>query len=86
MGVYEPKTNEKRIFRHVVENQSIASLAYLESLDLMAAGSSVRGGTGTHAVEKEAKLMLWDPKEEKKVFDTVPVPEAKNDPVPRRGR
>jgi hypothetical protein len=31
-----------------------------------------RGGTGTHAIEKEAKLMLWD-KKKKKVFDIVPV-------------
>jgi hypothetical protein len=77
IGVYDPKTNEKRIFRNAVENQSVASLAYLESLDLLAVGSSVRGGSGTHAIEKEAKLMLWDPKGEKKVFDIVPVPEAR---------
>ncbi len=77
MGVYDPKTNEKRIYRHIIQNQSIASLAYLEKLDLIAAGSSIRGGTGTRPVEKEAKLILWDPKEEKKVFEMVPVPEAK---------
>ena len=77
LGVYDPKKNEKRTFRNIIQNQSIASLAYVEKLDLLAAGSSVRGGTGTHAIEKEAKLMLWDPKDEKKVFETIPVPEAK---------
>ena len=77
ISVYDPKKNEKRVHRHIVRNQSIASLAYVEKLDLMAAGSSVRGGTGTHAVEKEAKLILWDPKEEKKIFEVIPVPEAK---------
>ena len=77
MGVYDPTTNEKRIYRHIVQNQSIASLAYVKKLDLIAAGSSIRGGTGTHPVEKEAKLILWDPKEEKKVFETVPVEGAK---------
>ncbi len=77
IGVYDPKKNEKRVYRHIVQNQSIASLAYIDKLDLIAAGSSVRGGTGTHAVEKEAKLMLWDPKEEKKIFEMTPVPEAK---------
>jgi hypothetical protein len=77
IGVYDPKKNEKRVYRHIIRNQSIASLAYVERLDLMAAGSSVRGGTGTHAVEKEAKLMLWNPQEEKKIFEGVPVPEAK---------
>ena len=77
IGVYDPKKSEKRVYRHVIENQSIASLAYIEKSDLIAGGGSVRGGTGTHAVEKEAKLMLWDPKDEKKVFEIVPVPEAK---------
>ena len=77
MGVYDPKTNEKRIYRHIIQNQSIASLAYLEKLDLIAAGSSIRGGSGTRPIEKEARLILWDPKEEKKVFEIIPVPEAK---------
>jgi hypothetical protein len=58
-------------------NQSIASLAYIERLDLIAGGCSVLGGSGTRAIEKEAQLILWDPKEEKKVFEIVPVTEAK---------
>ena len=77
IGVYDPTRNEKRVYRHIITNQSIASLSYIEKLDLIAAGSSVLGGTGTRAVEKEAKLMLWDPKEEKKVFEIIPVPGAK---------
>ena len=77
IGVYDPKKNEKRVYRHIIQNQSIASLAYIEKFDLIAGGSSVRGGTGTRAIEKEAKLMLWDPKKEEKIFETVPVPEAK---------
>jgi len=77
MSVYDPRRNEKRVYRHIVQNQSIASLAYIEKFDLIAAGSSVRGGTGTHAIEKEAKLILWDPKEEKKVFEMIPIPEAR---------
>ncbi|HUL30430.1 MAG TPA: hypothetical protein VLZ03_08230 [Thermodesulfobacteriota bacterium] len=77
IGVYDPKTNEKRSYRHILQNQSIASLAYIEKCDLIAGGGSIRGGTGTHAVEKEAKLLLWDPKKEEKVFEIVPVPGAK---------
>lgn len=77
IGVYDPKKGEKRIYRHIIPNQSIASLAYTKKLDLIAAGSSVRGGNGTRPIEKEAKLILWDPKEEKKIFDIVPVSEAK---------
>ena len=77
ISVYDAKRAEKRVYRHVVENQSMVSLAYLHSVDLVAAGSSVRGGTGTHATEKEAKLILWDPQEEEKVSETVPVPGAR---------
>jgi hypothetical protein len=77
ISVYDPKKNEKRVYRHIVQNQSIASLAYIEKFDLIAGGSSIRGGTGTHAIEREAKLILWDPKEERKIFEIVPVPEAK---------
>jgi hypothetical protein len=77
IGVYDPKKNERRVYRHIIQNQSISSLAYVEKLDLIAGGSSILGGTGTHAVEKEAKLMLWDPKEEKKIFEIAPVPGAK---------
>jgi hypothetical protein len=77
ISVYDPKKNEKRVYRHIVQNQSIASLGYIEKFDLIAGGSSIRGGTGTHAIEREAKLILWDPKEERKIFEIVPVPEAK---------
>jgi hypothetical protein len=77
ISVYDPKKNERRVYRHIVENQSIASLAYLKKMDLIAGGSSIRGGGGTRAIEKEARLILWEPKEEKKVFEMVPVPEAR---------
>ncbi len=77
ISIYDPKKNEKRVYRHIVQNQSIVSLAYIEKLDLIAAGSSILGGGGTRAVEKEAKLIFWDPKEEKKIFEIIPVPEAK---------
>jgi hypothetical protein len=77
ISVYDSKKNEKRVYRHIIQNHSIASLTYIEKLDLIAAGSSVRGGTGTRATEKEAKLLLWDPKEERKTFEIIPVPEAK---------
>ncbi|MCX8117584.1 MAG: hypothetical protein N3G78_06630 [Desulfobacterota bacterium] len=77
LNVYDPERGEKRVYRDVVPNQSLASLAFVESLNLIVAGSSVRGGGGTRALEKEAKLLLWDPRKEKKVFETIPVPEAK---------
>ena len=73
ISVYDPKTNEKRTYPQIIQNQSIASMAFIERPDLMAVGSSVRGGSGTRSVEKEAKLILWDLNDEKKVFETIPV-------------
>ncbi len=77
ISVYDPKKNEKRVYRHIVQNQSIASLAYIEKFDLIVGGSSVRGGGGTRAIEKEARIILWDPGEEKKIFEMIPVPGAR---------
>jgi len=77
ISVYDPKRNDKKTYPDIIQNQSIASLAYIEHLDLIAVGSSVRGGTGTRAVEKDPKLILWDPNEEGKVFETIPVAGAR---------
>ena len=77
ISVYDPKKKEKRVYRNIIQNQSVSSLAYIDKLDLIAAGGSVRGGTGTRAVEKEARFILWDPKDEKKIFEIVPVSGAR---------
>jgi hypothetical protein len=77
ISVYDLKRVEKRTYRHLIQNQSIASLTYVPQLDLIVAGSSVRGGTGTRAIEKEAKLILWEPKEEWKIAEILPVPGAR---------
>lgn len=77
LSVFDIKSKEKRVFRHIIPNQSISSLVYISRFDLIAGGSSVRGGGGTRAIEKEARLFLWDPKEEKKIFEIIPVNGAK---------
>jgi hypothetical protein len=77
ISVFDPKTKEKRVYRHIIPNQSVASLAYIEKSNLLAAGSSIRGGGGARPPEKWAKLMLWDPREEKKILEMIPVLEAK---------
>jgi hypothetical protein len=77
ISVYDPKKNEKKTYPHIIRNQSIASMAYIENLDLIAVRSSVRGGTGTRAAETESKLILWDPNDGRKVFETIVVGGAK---------
>jgi hypothetical protein len=55
----------------VVTDHSVIALAY--SHGLLVGGTSVSGGLGIEPTEKSGKLFLWDPKANRKVFETVPV-------------
>jgi hypothetical protein len=70
---YDPKTGEKKSYRHIIPDQSVAALAWLESLKLIAAGTSVSGGSGTQPKAKEAALFLWDPVKEEKAWSGAPI-------------
>ncbi len=61
-------------FDHVVEDQSVISLAAWKGL--IVGGATVRGGGGSRPTAQEAKLFLWDPAARRKLFETVPVPGA----------
>jgi hypothetical protein len=69
---YDPATGEKKSYREVVPDQSLAALAWLESLGLIAGGTAIGGGTGTQPKAKEAVIFLWDPVKEQKVWSGVP--------------
>ncbi len=77
LSIYDPETDKKKIYRDIVANQSISSLAYIEEFNLLVGGTSIRGGGGTRPIEKHARLILWDPKEETKVLEIIPIPGAK---------
>ena len=72
--VWDIDNNRTRSFHHLIKNQSVISLAVAGKL--IAGGTSVGGGGGAHATEKDAKLFLFDPKTQEKIFETVPVPGA----------
>jgi hypothetical protein len=55
----------------VVQDQSIASLAAWRNF--IVGGTSVSGGMGSRATQKDAQLFLWDTKTHTKVF-SIPVP------------
>ncbi len=75
LGVYDPVSNEFiENYRHLVPNQSIATLAYDKCGGLVFGGTSTQGGGGTVPVEKEAHLFAWDPSAKEKVMEIVPVP------------
>ncbi|MBH8593591.1 Ig-like domain-containing protein [Paenactinomyces guangxiensis] len=71
-SVYDFASGKVDIHRHIVENQSIVSLAYKDGK--VYAGTSIAGGLGQDPVEKEAKLFVWDVESGEKTFETVPVP------------
>ena len=76
VAVLDPTTYKVKAFRNVVPNQTVYCLAYHKPTGLIVGGSSVGGGGGSHPTETEAHLFLWDAKEEKVVYDCVPVPGA----------
>jgi len=71
LAVYDPAADQLSFHPQVVHNQSIVALAY--SNGLIVGGTSIYGGLGIKHSETEARLFLWDPKTNQKVFDDVPV-------------
>lgn len=69
---YDPSTSERKSYRHILQDQSVISLAWIESMGLIAGGTSIEGGTGTHPKADEAALFLWDPVAEKSVWCRSP--------------
>lgn len=72
LSVYDFASGKLDIYRNIVENQSVISLAYKNGK--VYAGTSIYGGIGQDPVEKEAKLFVWDVERGEKTFETVPVP------------
>ncbi|SEM94093.1 Ig-like domain-containing protein [Lihuaxuella thermophila] len=72
LSVYDFATGKLDIHRHIVQNQSVVSLAYKNGK--VYAGTSIYGGIGQDPVEQEAKLFVWDVDRGEKTFETVPVP------------
>jgi hypothetical protein len=71
LAICDPKTDKIDVYHHVVPKQSITSLAYVGNV--IVGGTSIWGGLGQQPEEKEAKLFLWDPAKNEKVFETTPV-------------
>jgi hypothetical protein len=74
LTVFSP--TERRVIRSytAVANQSVTSLARWEGL--IVGGTSTRGGGGVNPTETEARIFLWNPSQQKKMFDVVPVTQA----------
>ncbi|MBC6491392.1 hypothetical protein BC349_10135 [Flavihumibacter stibioxidans] len=59
---------------NIVPNQSVVSLA--QAGGLLYLGTSISGGLGAQASEKEARLVAWDMDRKQKLMDIAPVPGA----------
>src|SRR5205085_2033773 len=74
LSVIDPTTRQVKHSYQVMSNQSIVSLACWNGC--IVGGTSVSGGMSTSAVTKEAKIFLWDPQTQRKLYEMVPVPGA----------
>jgi hypothetical protein len=69
---YEPGTGEKGGSHRIAGDGSCYTLAWLERQGLMAVGTTIQGGTGTMPKVRQAVLLLWDYRAEKKVWEGTP--------------
>lgn len=72
LTLYNPKTGTHEVYEHIVQNQSVITLAYRDGL--LYGGTCVWGGLGVPPVELEGKLFVWDLRTRKKRYEIVPVP------------
>lgn len=69
--IWDPATDRVQSFHHVVRDQSVVSLAVAGGL--IVGGTTIGGGGGSRPTQREAKLFLWDPATQQKLFECVPV-------------
>jgi len=69
-----PSTLERTIWRDIVPDQSVISLAADPERGLLWVGTDIGGGRGTQPRATEAVLFAFDPATEQKVFECVPLP------------
>lgn len=74
----DPDNLSTKVWRHLIHDQSLVSLASVEKTGELFIASDVRGGTGTKPTATVGYVCLWDPKKEEVVFKAKPVPAAKS--------
>ncbi len=74
LAIYDVPSGKVSVHRNVVPDHGIVSLAFCNGL--VVGGTTISGGLGIPPKAKEARLFLWDPATNDKVFETSPVPGA----------
>ncbi|PYI56360.1 cohesin domain-containing protein [Paenibacillus flagellatus] len=67
LTIFDPSTGEHKVYRNIVQNQSIVGLAYKDGY--IYGSTTIHGGLGTSATERSAKLFVWDVANERKVTE-----------------
>lgn len=76
LTVYDVATRQSQVFKDIVHNQGVVSLAYKDGL--IYGGTTIYGGLGTSGPsETEGKLFIFDTATNAKLFEIVPVPGRK---------
>lgn len=76
LAVYDVASRQIQVFRNIVKDQGIVSLAYKDGF--LYGGTTIYGGLGTSGpVENEGKLFVFDTATNTKVMEIVPVPGRK---------
>jgi outer membrane protein assembly factor BamB len=76
LSVWDPEQGTVQQYPHLIPDQSVVSLAVWK--DRLVGGTTVAGGGGSYATQKEARLFLWNPATRQKEFDAVAVPGEKS--------
>lgn len=74
LTVVDLDSGDYRVHRHIVENQTVSSIALLDGV--LYGGTSIAGGGGTDPIATEAKLFTADPVTGEKTGEFAPVPGA----------
>lgn len=69
LSYYDPTTGKKKAYYRICGDASCYTLAHLKDQNLIAAGTSISGGSGTQPKVKQAMLFLWDYETEEKVWE-----------------
>lgn len=71
LTVHDFTTGTHRVHRHIVQGQTISSLATIDGT--LFGGSSIAGGGGTDPIATEAKIFTWDVATGRKTGEFAPI-------------
>lgn len=76
LAVWDTSDNKVQAFPNIISDESPVSLAWDNGL--LYGGTTISGGGGSHATQTDATLFIFDPKTQKVIFQTKPVPGEKS--------